>query len=179
MDENENGREWGNLRFRRDRHRRMHSGEADPAQTRFVTRLAVFIAVALIYPWYSYRVQSYLVARDLDVPVEQFVDEIEAASEEVLAEIARREQAAVRQAQVRRQSEGRQRTAGVRVMGITDGRNGLVVVVDLGQASIGQAAAQICSQTERSVGRRLDGAAIRLQRYRGSQPALDAGKIRC
>lgn len=179
MDENEDGREWGNVRFRRDRHRRAQWREADPVRTRFVTGLAVFIAVVLIYPWYSYRVQSHLLARDLDVPVAQLVDELEAASDEMFAELARREQVAARQIQARRQSEARPRTAGVRVMGVTDGRNGLVVVVNLGQANIGQAAAQICSQTERSVGRRLDGVTIRLQRYRGSQPALDAGQIRC
>lgn len=179
MDENEDGREWGNVRFRHDRHRRTQWGEADPARTRFVTGLAVLIAVALIYPWYSYWVQSRLLARDLDVPVAQLIDELEAASQEMSAELARREQTAVRQTQTRRQSEARQRTSGVRVMGVTDGRNGLVVVVNFGQASIGQAAAQICSQTERSVGRRLDGVAVRLQRYRGSQPALDAGQIRC
>lgn len=179
MDENEGRRDWGNVRFRRDRHRRSPVGEVDPAQTRFVTGLAVFIAVALIYPWYSYQIQSHLVSRELDVPVEQLVTEMEAAYEEVTTEIARREQAASEQSQSRRQNPTHQRAVGIRVMGVTDGRNGPVVVVDLGRASIGQAAAQICSQTERSLGRRLDGEPIRLQRYRGSQPALDAGQIRC
>lgn len=179
MDENEDKRDWGNVRFRRDRHRRMRLGDADPAQTRFVIGLGVFVVVALIYPWYSYRLQAYLLARDLEVGLQQINAEMDAVTDQMKANTARRQQASAQQVQARREEQARQRVAGVRVMGVNDGRSGPVVIVDLGQASVGQATARICSQTERSLGRSLDGVSIRLQRYRGSQPALDAGQIRC
>lgn len=116
--------------------------------------------------------ESKLRAQGLEAGLQQLNAEVE-------ADTARRQQVTAQQAQARREEQTRQQVAGVRVMGVNDGRSGPVVVVNFGRATADQAAARICSQTERSLGRRLDGVTIRLQRYRGSQPALDAGQIRC
>lgn len=179
MDENVGDQEWGNVRFRRDRHRRSRLGESDPVQARFVIGLAVFVVVALLYPWYSYHVQAYLLARDLEAGLQQLNAELDGVADEMKADTARRQQASAQQAQARRDEQTRQRQAGVRVMGVNDGRSGPVVVVNFGQAGVAESAIQICSQAEHFLGRKLDGVPIRLQRYRGSQPALSAGQIRC
>lgn len=179
MDSADDHREWGNLRFRqRDRGRSTLSAD-DPARSRFVIGLAAFVIIALVYPWYSYRVQTYMAARDLAAMSEALDAEMKKLSEQAQtdAHAVRQEQA--RQAQAQRAAAARDRVARVKVMGATEGREGPIVVVNLGQAAVAESMLPICSQTSRFLGRPVAGESVRVQRYRGSQPALDAGRIRC
>src|SRR3546814_12356873 len=56
-------KDWGNLRFTSRRGRYAQGSPEDNANSRFVIGLVVFVLVALLYPWYSYWVQTRLVAR--------------------------------------------------------------------------------------------------------------------
>ncbi len=58
--------DWGDVRFRSRRTRYAEGTPEDNATARFVIGILVFLVVALLYPWYSYWVQSRLVARDLE-----------------------------------------------------------------------------------------------------------------
>jgi hypothetical protein len=59
---------WGNVRFRP---RRLRGGvDWGDAESRFVTGLVVFLLTALLYPWYAYRVQAWLLERDLAAAME-------------------------------------------------------------------------------------------------------------
>ncbi|GAB3306767.1 hypothetical protein [Luteimonas notoginsengisoli] len=57
-------RDFGSLRFSSRRNRYAEGTPEDNANSRFVIGLVVFVAVALLYPWYSYWVQTQLLARD-------------------------------------------------------------------------------------------------------------------
>lgn len=172
MEQGNQGRDWGNVKFRARRGRGVQAHSADDAQSRFVTGLVVFLAVAIAYPWYSYWVQSRLLAYEVTTGLQQVGDEFAAAS-------ARQQQESARVEQARRETTARERVAAVRVMGASDGTAGPVVVVNLGQAGVGESTAQICQQARFFLGRPLHGERLRLQRYRGTQPTTDAGTVYC
>lgn len=179
MDERTEGRGWGNVRFRAHRERGVQSPNSDDAHSRFVTGLIVFIAVALAYPWYAYWVQSHLLARDLEAGLAKVSRGLDASMAEAQAIGQRTQRASVSAAQGRQEATAQRRRSGVRVMGASEGRNGVVVVVDLGDAGMAESTARICQQAQAFVGNPLDGKLIRVQRYRGRQPATDAGQIWC
>lgn len=58
------GGDRNNVRFR-PRHLRSRGAPDDAAHSRFVHGAILFVAVALLYPWYSYRVQSRLMEADM------------------------------------------------------------------------------------------------------------------
>lgn len=172
MEQDNEGRDWGNVKFRAQRERGVQAHSADDAQSRFVTGLVVFLAVAIAYPWYSYWVQSRLLAYEVTTGLQQVSDEFAAAS-------AKRQQESARVEQAHRETATRERIAAVRVMGASESTTGPVVVVNLGQAGVGESTTQICQQAHFFLGRALHGERLRLQRYRGSQPTTDAGTVYC
>lgn len=177
MEQGNEARDWGNVKFRARREVVAH--RADDAQSRFVTGLVVFLVVALAYPWYSYWVQSRLLAHEVEAGFRQAGAEVDALMRQAEAELVQQQQASARAEQARRETTARQRIAAVRVMGASDSTAGPVAVVDFGHAGVAESTAQVCQQAEWFLGRALDGKPLRLQRYRGSQPATDAGTVRC
>lgn len=177
MEEGNQGRDWGNVKFRARREVVAHS--AEDAQSRFVTGLVVFLVVALAYPWYSYWVQSRLLAHEVEAGFRQAGAEVDAVMRQAEAELAQQQQASVRAEQARRETTARERIAAVRVMGASDGTAGPMAVVDFGQAGTAESTAQVCRQAEWFLGRALNGDRLRLQRYRGTRPATYAGTVYC
>ena len=51
-------KDWGNLRFTPRRGRHAQESPEDNASSRFMIGLVVFVLVVLLYPWYSYWVQT-------------------------------------------------------------------------------------------------------------------------
>jgi hypothetical protein len=72
----------------------------------------------------------------------------------------------------------RQRLARVRVQGVFDSSSP-VVIVELAAAQLQEAREVICAGAERRLRRPVAGLILRVQEYRGSEPALDAGTVRC
>ena len=161
----------GNIRFR-PRSRYAESSPEDIASTRFAIGVAVFLVVALAYPWYSYWVQSHLLARDIEVATESLGAQVNAGVEEVARQSA---EAAARQSAARDQ----RRRASARVVGATMTRGKPVVIVDLGQTTIGESRAVICRSAAGWLGQSVSGKAVHVQRYRGRLPAISSGDIRC
>lgn len=138
----------------------------------FWAGVAIFLLVAMVYPFYSYAVHSYLLGRELDAAAAMMSDELDRLGAE-----ARREADETRRAAAAESMRQRQR--GVTVVGTTTIRGKRVVVVNLGQASLAEAKARICAQAERNFREPLAGEELRIQRHRGNQPAMDAGTIIC
>lgn len=164
-------RGWRDVRFR-PKASGYRAPPVDAAQTRFVTGVVVLVLIALAYPWYSYRVTTWLAARDLQAATAEMTRQANAASERMNQQI---------QAQRTRQqvADTRRRIAAVRMMGATPSRNGPVVIVRMEQASLAEAEAEICRQAARWLGGPVDGKVLRVQRYRDRAPALDIGGIAC
>ena len=166
------GNGWDRVRFGSRSHRPGADSSEDRAQTRFVTGVAIFIAVALAYPWYSYWVNARITAYAL-----------EAVSDDLHRQ-SRRSQALAQQRNViARQQQAdedyRRRTGAVRVVGTTNTRTGPVAIVQLGASNIEEAKDVICRQSEAMLQEPLDGRMLRIQRHRGNAPSLDAGEVRC
>lgn len=139
---------------------------------RFGIGIAVFLAVALVYPWYDYAVSAYLLKRDL----EEAAVEIAKAGEEGLRDMRKQTAQA---AEASRREEQRRRVGKVRIKGVSDGPTGHVVIVDLGAASVLESEKTICRQTEAWLRRNLADTTLVVQRYRGNAPAIDAGVVVC
>ena len=170
MTDQETEKDWGNVRYRPVSRR--HAAAGDEASSRFVIGLVVFIAVALVYPWYSYWVHSTLMARDMQLAVQAMGDEVERGVQQM--------QAATAQQRQRTAAEARQaRIAAVDVMGATAASGGPVVIVRMGNASLDEAGETICAQAERWLRAPVAGQTLRVQRHRGNAPALDVGRVRC
>jgi hypothetical protein len=161
--------DWGNVRFGR-RPRGGYTAD-DPAATRFAIGVTVFVIVALLFPWYSYWVYTRLLAADAEAALEQFAGETAAASAKLRVQVA---------AENARRSErqDRERIARVAVRGISEGSGEMVVIVDLGEANLAEATDAICDQVRRQRGAGTY-ERVRVQRFRGSAPALSAGTIWC
>src|SRR5690606_13648913 len=98
--------------------------------------------------------------------------QLESASKEMEQEFAA--------AQARHQQTARrQRVAKVRVLGAIPSRKGPIVIVELGQTSLSEATDAICREAGGMLGMAVTGASLRVQRYRGSQPALNIGTVHC
>lgn len=171
MTEDPKDSDWGNVRFRprswfssRDR--------GDDADTRFVTGLVVFLLVALAYPWYSYWVQTRLAARDMAQVAEEM-------GRQLRAETERSQQQQQVAAQRRRVDSQRQRVNRVRVVGATAGGGSPLVIVDLGEAELAEAASTICQQAEGWLHRPLDGVTLRVQLGQAGKGAIRMGTLRC
>lgn len=161
---------WGNLRLsRRDR---LAGTAEDAAEARFRMGLGVFLAVALLYPWYEYWVQTRLLARD----VTQAAEEVGKALER---ETAAMERKAAARAEQPRQATRRRHDASIRTMGAMRTRSGPMVIVDLGGRSLQDARLPICVQAAQWLGEPVDGQTLRVQRYRVNRPSVGAGEVRC
>ena len=138
---------------------------------RFVLGVAIFLAVALAYPWYSYKVQAYLLARDLEAGVREFA---QAADKELRQANA----AAAQQHRQRSASSLASRVARVRVTGISEG-NPPLAVVDLCDAGVFEAGDTICRQTELWLQRPLAGTVIRVQRFKSRGTLAPIEQLAC
>lgn len=165
-------KDWGNLRFTPRRGRYAKGTPEDNADSRFVIGLVVFVVVALAYPWYSYWVQTRLLARDLDKAATelgaQLRDETRAATDRMQRDQQRR-QAAV----------DRQRVGGVRVMGAMTTQGRPVVIVSMGDAGLSESTATICHQASSWLKRSTSGMTLQVQSHRGRSPAVTIGSIDC
>lgn len=165
-------RDWGNVRFRPGQ--RLTSGKRgeDDAWTRFVIGAVVFVAVAAIYPWYSYAVQARLMARDL-----------EAAAKVWEKDAAKLERQIMQEWNSTQQSPPAPSLSAtprmVRVVGVSQNRSGPVAIVQLDGEEAGQHSRLICSQAAVMLRAPVNGQYLRIQRHRGSAPAQEAGRILC
>lgn len=154
----------------RDRPRR--GPPRDDATSLFWKGVAIFIVVALIHPFYSYAVQTRLLARDVEDATAAFVDEMDRKAVEATreAETQTRESAETSLAR-------RLRTVGL--AGSTVIRGQRVVIVTLGQASFAEAGERICALAARQFRTPLSGERLRVQGYHGRNPATDIGILTC
>jgi cation transport ATPase len=173
MSESEPSRvEWDNLRFHGRRPSFARSADADPASTRFIIGILVFLAVAALYPWYSYRVQAMLLARELDEATEALEREAKrqaSAAQRQLANAAAAQQVLAEQRRVEQ----------VRVMGASLVNGRPVVIVDMGHAGLPEAGPTICRQAASWLDRPVAGEQLQVRRHRGKAPAVGVGTIRC
>lgn len=161
--------DWDNLSFRR---REVPAGGRTQGDARFYWGAAIFLCTALLYPWYSYKVQSYLAARDLDVALQVANAELKKAGDAAQRQLEANARAAAA-------ASLQQRVAGVSVRGTSVVQGQRVVVVALGTASLAEARASICSQAARSFRQPLSGERLRIQVSNGNRPARDAGTLVC
>jgi len=165
-------KDWGNLRFTPRRPRYAESAPEDNAQARFVVGLAVFVVVALLYPWYAYWVQTHLLARD----VQQATRAIDSQLRHELRGVGEQARKAAVQSP---QAASRRRVRGVRVMGAMATKGVPVVIVDMGDASLSEGTAGICSQAPSWLGRPVSGMTLRVQAWRGRAPSESIGSVVC
>jgi hypothetical protein len=179
-DGNEN---WGNVRFRPRRLRGAAGTPDDNADARFWIGMIVFVFVALAYPWYSYRITEYLVMRDLQAAGEALGRQLKAstskARQELDASNERMRERAEAEAARRQAAADLARIQAVRVVGTFPTKNGPVAIVNLGQVGLPEASTIICRQAGELFDSPLAGQVLRVQQYRGNQPAMDVGSIRC
>lgn len=168
----QSNKDWENIRFGSRSHRPAAESAEDRAQSRFVVGIAVFLGVALAYPWYAYWVNARITLYALEVATQELGREAQRADAE-----ARSRQVAASEA--RSTADRSRRIDAVRVVGATRTRNGPVAIVQLGDATAGEAAQRICRQAEGLLREPLDGETLRVQRHRGAAPALDVGRVRC
>lgn len=165
-------KDWGNLRFTPRRGRHARGSPEDNASSRFVIGLVVFAVVALLYPWYSYEVQTRLAARDLARVVEQFDAELRSQTKAAADRAERAEQR-------RQDAVDRRRVAGVRVVGAMAASGQPVVIVDMGKAELWESQATICRQAARWLKRPTAGMTLHVQSHRGRSPAVTLGSVDC
>lgn len=164
-------KDWGNLRFRKQA-RYSEGAPEDNANARFVISLLVFLAVAAVYPAYSYWVQSRLVAAELDAAAKQL-------KTQAAAESARMQRQVQAMDARNRAVAQRQRVAGVRVVGASLNDGAPVVIVQLGGASLSEAKQTICLQAASRLGRPMRGMSLRVLRDEGRGPAVTSGTLHC
>ena len=177
MNEGTNG-DWGNLRIRRAR----MEGNSDPDR-RFWLGVKLLFVGALVFPWYSYWVNAFLFKRDMEAAAvemkKQMVVSEQQMNEEVAAAQYRAEQAAGEQLRQSAAMAMRDRIAMVKVMGASTNSGNPIVLVVLGNSNAYEAASTICTQSARWVGASVSGKQLQVQAYRGTQPAITVGTIRC
>lgn len=139
---------------------------------RFWVGVGIFLLVAMAYPFYSYAVHSYLVAREFREAAARADAEMERFNANLRREAAESQRVAAAEAL-------RTRQRGVSVAGTSIIGGKRVVIVNLGQASLAEAKATVCAQAERYFREPLAGEELHIQRHRGKQPAIDAGTIIC
>ena len=168
--------DWTAMDFRRGR---PGSPDLRGEDHRFAIAVTVFLAVAILYPWYSYRVTAYLVTREFQGAAEELQGELNKMGAEASAQAARsrasaealRSRTAAEQLAIRR--------GGVKVMGVSHGGPKPLVLVDLGRSNLWESDEIICRQASAWLGRSLSGSSIRIQQYRGRAPARELGDLSC
>ena len=165
-------KDWGNLRFTPRRDRYAEGAPEDNANARFVIGLAVVVLVALLYPWYSYWVQTHLLAREL----QQATQAIDSQLRHELRGVGEQVQQAAAQSQ---QAANRRRARRVRVMGAMTTNGVPVVIVDMGEASLSQSTVGICRQAPGWLGRPVSGLTLQVEAWRRRAPAESIGSVVC
>ncbi|MDN5781878.1 MAG: hypothetical protein L0H23_07620 [Luteimonas sp.] len=165
-------KDWGNLRFTPRRGHYMEGSPEDNANSRFLIGLVVFVVVALLYPWYSYQVQTRLAARDLTRVVE-------AVDFQVRSELKAVEGQARQAAQRSQATVDRRRVAAVRVVGAMATSGKPVVIVNMGEAGLSESRATICRQASRWLKRSTSGMTLQVQSHRERLPAVSIGSVDC
>lgn len=163
--------DWDTVEVRTPAPRRQRP-DRDAQANRFAVGLALFLLVAILQPWYAYRVNSFLAERELAEASRQMAQVVD-------EELRAMQEAGKRAEELSRRKQQLERIARVRVKGVSDGPAGPVAIVDLGSAGVAEAQATICAQAARMSRQAGSNGSLRLQRYRGSQPAVDAGMIDC
>lgn len=160
---------WGEIRFQR-------SGRpVDPSEDAWARfRLgAVFALIALLaYPWYSYKVQAYLLANDVKDAAEQLGAEVASENQNLNHQL--RQEVADDAAW-----SHEQRLMSVHIKGVSTIAGQPMMIVDFGQVNSTELKTTLCRQVDFWFQRSMDGQPIRLQQYRGNNPAIDAGSITC
>lgn len=163
--------DWSAAR-RRSATRRSTTENNRRSSSQFWIAVAIFFTVALAYPWYSYRVNAFLLTRDLEAAGREFAR----ISDENLREVQKQ---AAQSSEASKREQQRRRIASVKIMGVSDGPNGQVVIVDMGSASLDEAQLTICRQASTWLKSDVIGTMLTVQRYRMNQPVLDLGVVRC
>lgn len=165
---------WADVRFRQP------PGKSTDNVSRYFTLGAfVFVAVALVYPWYSYWVSSTLASMELAEVSAELDRQSQAAQTALAADMQRAGQAAIRNQQVSDENNRQRRLSGVIVAGVSTGGSMPTVLVRLGTSDIYEANETICRQAERWLKTSVSGRTIRVQGHRGNRPAVDVGQVTC
>jgi hypothetical protein len=138
---------------------------------RFALGVGIFLLVALVYPWYSYKVQAFLLAKDLEAGAQKVARAMNKEVREANAQMA----------QELHESEAEplsRRIAAVRVTGISDG-NPPLAVVDLGESNLFEAGDTICRQTGLWLQRSVQGSIIRVQRFKSRGTVAPIQELAC
>lgn len=143
------------------------------AESRFVTGLVVFVLAALLYPWYEYRVQAWLMARDVAAAAKALEREANPEAARLRARVG----ASARD--LRAAPPMAPEPAPVRLMGAMELRGGPLAIVDLRGQSLDAVRPAICRATQAMLGTPLAGRQVRVQRWRRSAPAVSMGFIQC
>jgi hypothetical protein len=153
--------------------------EADASWSRFVLGVWLVVIGALIYPVYSYKVVTYLMARDAEAVMQPFVSEMNASNRQIAAQQA--QWVADNEAQNARNEaqNNANRIQSVQIKGASMVSGHPLVIAEFGSATATEIVDRVCDQASAWFRRDMGGQSIRLQRYRGEQPALDAGTITC
>ena len=154
-----------------------HAPSPGGSAGRFWIGLAVFIGVALAYPFYSYEVQQRLVARDVSTALVPAVAPAPAGPDGALSAAEQRQASIAARKAAEAPPEAQQKS--VAVLGTTVAGGKRVVIVDLAGFSVAEGRAEICKQAAALYREPLAGASLRVQRHRGDSPAVDAGSVVC
>lgn len=168
MPEESDKDDWQAVRFR-PRHAGTRSLPDDDARARFVYGAILFVAVALAYPWYSYWVQSRLLAADVNRALTEAEKEVRAAVSQVEPALDYAGPAAMAPVRPHRP----------RILGVSEGAATSVIVADLDGESLDAAEPKLCVQAAGWIRRPTAGMRFRVQSFRRSEPALTVGSIRC
>lgn len=147
---------------------------APASDGRFGLGVAIFLVVALAYPWYAYWVQSHLLARDLQAGVEEFSASMDKVDGQLRAGLAESQQ---RSRETQQQTiDGR--IAAVRVTGVSEGDPPLVIV-QVGGSNVWESRTRVCSQGEAWLERSLSRRRVRVQAVHPSGRAGEIQELAC
>lgn len=171
MEDKKRDDDWSAVR-RQASGRTYKTGSISSFDGRWWTAVAIFLAVALAYPWYSYQVNAFLFARDTEAAISEFARVSEESLKDMKKQLAQ-------SADASRREQRRKRIESVRIKGVSDGPHGPVVIVEMGDASLNESQDSICRQASHWLKMKLTNTTLTIQRYRLNQPALDLGIVTC
>jgi type IV secretory pathway TrbF-like protein len=154
-------------------------GDADASWTRFWLGVWLVAIGALIYPFYSYKVVTYLMARDVEEAMKPFVAEVNASNRQVAAQQAQWSANAEAQNAANEARNMADRIRSVQIKGVSNTQGQPLAIVDYGTARSAEIVGAVCEQASVWFHRDMSGQVIRIQRYRGGQPAIDDGTVGC
>lgn len=143
-------------------------------------QLAVLaIVLALIWPFYSYYVQRWLVELEARAALSAAEEQLTRYRRDLAASAANNA-AQMREARAEAAARDlRLRIAAVRVVGVIDGSPAVVIVDQLLDEGAATAASTLCAQASIWLRRSVKGETLTVRRDRGNQPVTDAGMVNC